>query len=178
VERDRPDEHVDPLVAHLLGADLFSGWGVRTAGRRSAAVQPDGLPPRHDLAARQLADRRRPDPYGRRAQAATLALAMLEAARHFDHRLPEAFVGSDREAFDVPVAYPSACSPQAWAAATPLLLLRCMLGLEPGPEGLTADPHLPAGVGRLALRGVPGRWGTPTPTRSRLGGPGRRCRSR
>ena len=56
------------------------------------------------------------------------------------------------------VAYPSACSPQAWAAATPLLLLRVLLGLEPVDGKLRVDPVVPEGIGRLALRGIPGRW--------------------
>jgi glycogen debranching enzyme len=154
-----PDEHVAPVVAHLLGADLFSGWGVRTLAAGQRPFNPMGYhrgtiwPHDNSLIVAGLTR------YGRRAEAATLARAILESARHFDYRLPEAFVGADREAFDVPVAYPAACSPQAWAAATPLLLLRCLLGLSPAAGGLTADPHVPAGLGRLGLRGVPGRWG-------------------
>ena len=68
------------------------------------------------------------------------------------------FVGYDRKSTEVPVAYPSACSPQAWAAATPLLLLRALLGLEPDGDHLRVDPVVPDGIGRLALRGIPGRW--------------------
>ena len=55
--------------------------------------------------------------------------------------------------------YPTACSPQAWAAGTPLLLLRVMLGLEPDGDQLKVDPVIPDGVGNLALHGIPGRWG-------------------
>ena len=37
--------------------------------------------------------------------------------------------------------FPTSCSPQAWAAATPFLLLRTMLGLEPDPDaGVVVDP--------------------------------------
>jgi glycogen debranching enzyme len=98
--------------------------------------------------------------YGRRAEAARLAEAVLEAAPYFDlFRLPEVFVGEDRKITEVPVAYPSACSPQAWAAGTPLLLVRSLLGLDPTPAGLTVDPSVPERFGALALRGVPGRWG-------------------
>jgi glycogen debranching enzyme len=97
--------------------------------------------------------------YGRRAEAGRLAMAILEAARHFDYRLPEVFVGYDRAATEVPVAYPSACSPQAWAAATPLLLLRVLLGLEPARDRLHVDPRVPERIGTLALHGIPGRWG-------------------
>jgi glycogen debranching enzyme len=35
----------------------------------------------------------------------------------------------------MPVAYPSSCSPQAWASASVLLLVRTMLGLEPTADG-------------------------------------------
>jgi glycogen debranching enzyme len=84
----------------------------------------------------------------------------LEAAPHFElFRLPEVFVGSDRVHTGVPVAYSSACSPQAWASGTTLLMLRCVLGLEPNPGGLEIDPYVPEWVGRLALRGIPGRRG-------------------
>ena len=58
-----------------------------------------------------------------------------------------------------PVEYPTASSPQAWAAGAPLLGLRAMLALEPGDDGPSCDPCLPGDCGRLTLRGVPGRWG-------------------
>jgi hypothetical protein len=34
-----------------------------------------------------------------------------------------------------------------------------MLGLQPRGDRLASDPALPAGVGSLAVRGIPGRWG-------------------
>jgi glycogen debranching enzyme len=56
----------------------------------------------------------------------------------------------------IPVAYPVACSPQAWAAATPIVLVQAMLGLEPdAPAGLLRlRPRLPDWLGRLALHGL------------------------
>jgi glycogen debranching enzyme len=92
--------------------------------------------------------------YGRRDEATRLAVAMLEAGRYVDYRLPEAFAGYPRAATLVPVRYPTACAPQAWAAGTPMLLMRVLLGLEPGPQGLTTDPHLAGGHGRLAFYGL------------------------
>jgi glycogen debranching enzyme len=94
--------------------------------------------------------------YGRRAEAATLSVALLEAAALTGFRLPEVYVGTSGAP---PVVYPTACSPQAWAAGTPLLLLRCLLGLRALDGRLTVDPHVPARFGGLALRGIPGRWG-------------------
>jgi hypothetical protein len=44
------------------------------------------------------------------------------------------------------VAYPSSCSPQAWAAAAPVLLLRTLLRLDPAvPSGrVWCAPVVPA----------------------------------
>jgi glycogen debranching enzyme len=154
-----PDEHVDPVVAHLLGDQLFSGWGVRTMAAGQRAYNPmeyhNGTVWPHDNSLIAMGLTR----YGRRAEAARIAEAVLEAAPYFHFRLPEVFVGTDRKVTDVPVAYPSACSPQAWAAGTPLLLLRCLLGLDPTPDGLGVDPHVPPRFGELGLYGVPGWWG-------------------
>ena len=86
-------------------------------------------------------------------------MAILDASRHFDYRLPEVFVGYPRAATAGPVAYPTACSPQAWASGAPLLLLRTVLGLQPDGDVLRSDPVVPAEIGRLALHGIPGRWG-------------------
>ena len=154
-----PDEHVDAVVGHLFGDRMFSGWGIRTMGSGQAAYNPmeyhNGTVWPHDnsLIAAGLTR------YGRRAEAARLAESLLEAAPYFGFRLPEVFVGAERRVTELPVAYPSACSPQAWAAATPLLLLRCLLGLDPDGDRLRDDPHVPARFRGLGLRGIPGRWG-------------------
>lgn len=154
-----PRGRAERLAKHLMGDQLFSGWGVRTLADGQLAYNPveyhNGTVWPHDtgLIAAGLAR------YGFREQATRLALATLEAARHFDDRLPEVFVGYDRQATHIPVAYPTACSPQAWATGTPLLLLRVLLGLEPGPDGLRCEPSLAAPIGTLALHGVPHRSG-------------------
>jgi glycogen debranching enzyme len=155
---------VDPepaaaLARHLLDDDLFSGWGVRTMGCREGGYNPveyhDGTVWPHDssIVAQGLAS------YGFRDEAARIAGALVSAAERFAHRLPEAFAGYPRDLTRWPVEYPTASSPQAWAAGAPLLLLRAMLALEPGDDGPACEPWLPERCGRLALRGVLGRWG-------------------
>jgi glycogen debranching enzyme len=154
-----PEEHVDQVVGHLLGPWLFSGWGIRTMAAGQGAYNPleyhNGTVWPHDTALIAAGLAR----YGRRLEAGQLAVAMLEAARFFDYRLPEVFVGYDRKTTALPVAYPSACSPQAWAAGTPLLFLRLLLGLEPDGDTLRVDPAVPTEIGRLSLHAIPGRWG-------------------
>jgi glycogen debranching enzyme len=154
-----PDEHVDQVVSHLMSDAMFSGWGVRTMASGQRAYNPmeyhNGTVWPHDNSLIAMGLTR----YGRHEEAARLAQAMLEAASYFQYRLPEVFLGAERKITGVPVAYPTACSPQAWASGTPLLLLRTMLGLEPGPDGLEVDAHVPMRCGHLALAGIPGRWG-------------------
>ena len=82
----------------------------------------------------------------RRRVPSAIALGVLDAADGFGGRLPELFCGFDRGEFADPVAYPTACSPQAWAAAAPFLLLRTLLRLDPAvPSGrVWCAPALPS----------------------------------
>jgi glycogen debranching enzyme len=157
-----PEEYAEPVVAHLMGDRLFSGWGVRTLADGQLAYNPveyhNGTVWPHDTALIAAGLAR----YGYRQEASRLAVATLEAARFFDDRLPEVFVGYERQVTHMPVAYPTACSPQAWATGAPLLLLRVLLGLEPTPDGLLSKPHLIEPINTLALHGLPGRWDGPT----------------
>jgi glycogen debranching enzyme len=147
------------VARHLMGARLFSGWGIRTLAEGEGRFNPIGYhvgtvwPFDNSFIAWGL---RR---YGFKHEAAQIAAGILNAAAFFDGRLPEAFGGYEREATKYPVQYPTACSPQAWSTGAPLLLLRTMLGLEPLGEHLIVDPTLPSGIGVLALLEIPGRWG-------------------
>ena len=74
---------------------------------------------------------------------------------------------------------PVACSPQAWAAGTPLLLLQSSLGLEFDPdrnEILLRNPRLPQFLEEVALRnlrlGQSGRGLDAAPARQRRVAPG------
>ncbi|MGH2921930.1 MAG: amylo-alpha-1,6-glucosidase [Gaiellaceae bacterium] len=153
------DGKAEQVARHLTGDALFSGWGVRTMAAGEGGYNPiryhNGTVWPHDnsLIAHGLAR------YGFREEAGVIAQATLEAATHFRYRLPEVFAGYPRRATGFPVEYPTASSPQAWATATPLLLIRVLLGLEPNGDELSVDPVLPEKIGRLALVGIPGRWG-------------------
>jgi glycogen debranching enzyme len=147
------------VVRHLMGPDLFSGWGVRTLARGQGRSNPIGYhvgtiwPFDNSFIAWGL---RR---YGFKAEAARIAAGILDAADFFEGRLPEAFGGYPREQTKYPVQYPTACSPQAWSTGAPMLFLRTMLGLEPIEDHLLIDPALPRSIGHLELLDIPGRWG-------------------
>ncbi|MGH3992347.1 MAG: glycogen debranching N-terminal domain-containing protein, partial [Pseudonocardiaceae bacterium] len=67
------------------------------------------------------------------------------------------FCGFTRRTPNRPVAYPVACSPQAWAAASPMHLLRVLLRLDPElPNSrVLLAPALPPGFADFSLLGMP-----------------------
>ena len=95
--------------------------------------------------------------YGFMDHAQRLVGSLFDAAMSLGGRLPELFSGFDRSEFSSPVGYPTSCSPQAWAAASPLLCLRIMLRLDPWvPYGKTwLAPLLPDGMKHLKVAGIP-----------------------
>jgi glycogen debranching enzyme len=150
-----PEDRAGVLVGHLMSEAMFSGWGVRTLSTQDRGFNPIGYhlgtiwPHDNSLVAMGLAR------YGYREEANRIAIAQIEAAAHFGYRLPEAFAGYPRTVSRFPVPYPTACSPQAWSTAAPLLLLRAMLGLHARHGELTIDPALPEHFGRVAVHGIP-----------------------
>ena len=153
------DDKAQSCVHHLMGEDLFSGWGVRTMATSEASYNPIGYhvgtvwP--HDNSIIAWGLRR----YGYKAESAMICRAMLEAANLFRGRLPEAFGGYPRRDTHYPVEYPTACSPQAWATGAPLLFLRALLGLDSDERHLIVDPAIPEPLGQIELLDLPGCWG-------------------
>jgi glycogen debranching enzyme len=82
--------------------------------------------------------------------------ALFETASYMEfRRLPELFCGLQRAQGRGPTLYPVACSPQAWASATPFALLAASLGLEFDPqagETRMRNPHLPASLDEVVIR--------------------------
>jgi glycogen debranching enzyme len=146
-----PAERADAVVGQLMSERLFSGWGVRTTSTADPAFNPIGYhmgtvwPHDNSIIAHGLAR------YGYRQEANRIIMALFQAAKHSNYRLPEAFSGYDRSLARAPVQYPTACNPQAWASAAPLLFLRTMLGLEAKDGRLTLDPVVPESIGRILL---------------------------
>jgi glycogen debranching enzyme len=94
--------------------------------------------------------------YGFHDEAARVGLGLVAAAEAFDGRLPELFCGFSKEEFAAPVAYPAACSPQAWAAASLISLVRSFIGFDPDvPQGtVRIQPAIPDLLDKLTIRGM------------------------
>ena len=159
------DEDVAAAVAaRLVRPDLLAASGVRTLSTEAIAYNPLGYhlgsiwPHDSAIAAAGLAR------YGHVEEACMIIERLLGAAERTNWRLPELY-GELDDGEHVP--YPEACSPQAWSAAVPLLLLRTVLRLDPDvPTGeVRIEPvfggdvayrvgGLSLGQGTLSFRGV------------------------
>ena len=148
------DERAERTVRRLMREDMSSGWGIRSMSTNDKGYNPlayhCGTVWPHDTALVAEGMRR----YGFRDEAATVCEALFAAAEAFSNQLPEVFAGFPRDETGVPIEYPDALKPQAWAAAAPLLALRTLLGVDPDGERLTSQPHLPPGMEPLTLSRV------------------------
>jgi len=154
VDRDKAAKVVERLFAN----DMFSGWGIRTLSSQAARYNPLGyhlgsIWP-HDNSLISMGLKR----YGFEDELNELATALYDCCRSFDYyRLPELFCGVPRTAHSLPVRYPVACRPQAWAAGTFMLLLQAVLGLIPNaPENTLRiiRPRLPYWLEEVEVRGL------------------------
>lgn len=149
-------ERAVQVARTLMSASSFCGWGIRTIASTEARYNPmsyhNGSVWPHDNAmiASGLAR------YGYRAEAARIFEGLFASSTYIDlRRLPELFCGLPRQRAQGPTFYPVACSPQAWAAAAPLLLLQSCLGLDFEPNALLisfTEPQLPSFMDEVILR--------------------------
>ncbi len=145
-------------IDRLMAPDMYSGWGVRTLSAEERAYNPIayhlGTVWPHDNSILAAGFRR----YGRDEEALRIFHGLFDAAFHFHaHQLPEVFCGFSRQEYEIPVNYPVACHPQAWAAGALPFLVTTLLGLEPDAFGKRlriAHPVLPQGLDRLDVKGL------------------------
>ncbi|MBT8161313.1 MULTISPECIES: glycogen debranching N-terminal domain-containing protein [Arthrobacter] len=151
------DDKVPLVVERLMSPEMFSGWGVRTLASNMGAYNPasyhNGSVWPHDNAIIAAGLVR----YGFIEEAQRIATALLEAADYSNGRLPELFCGFDREQLAEPVPYPTACSPQAWAATTPIMLVTSLMRYDAHVSrgGFWMDPVLPESYGDLHITNAP-----------------------
>jgi glycogen debranching enzyme len=148
-------ERARQVADRLFEESLYSGWGVRTYGAGQPGYNPIGYHTGtvwpHDTALIAAGLKR----YGFHEQANRLIGSVFEAAQRFpEFRLPELFCGFHRDTSPMPVPYPVACSPQAWAAGATYLFLQTMLGIRAHGERHELElvrPFLPDWLGKVTL---------------------------
>jgi glycogen debranching enzyme len=142
----------------LMNPESFTGWGIRTVATTEVRYNPlsyhNGSIWPHDnsIIANGMAR------YGSKQMAGQVLLALLDLSSEVElRRLPELFCGLTRRPTEGPTLYPVACSPQAWAAAAPFLILEGCLGIsvEADRGRIVFDrPFLPEGIPQLSIRGL------------------------
>ena len=151
------DDKARSIADELISERMFSGWGVRTLATNMGAFNPvsyhNGSIWPHDNAIIVAGLMR----YGFQDEARRIAVAILDAAEYFEGRLPELFCGFARADHPEPVPYPTSCSPQAWASAAPIQLVRSLIGFAPDlprNEVLLA-PAFPPDFGTFTVTNLP-----------------------
>jgi glycogen debranching enzyme len=142
----------------LMNDESFTGWGIRTVASTEARYNPlsyhNGSVWPHDNSIVAYGMTK----YGCKKMAGQVLLAMLDLSGEVElHRLPELFCGLRRRPNEGPTLYPVACSPQAWAAATPFFILQGCLGasLQADRGRIAFDrPFLPEGISQLSIRNL------------------------
>ncbi|MEE1769388.1 glycogen debranching N-terminal domain-containing protein [Streptomyces sp. JV185] len=144
------------LAARLSAPDLDSGHGLRTLSSDSVAYNPYGYhigsiwPHDTAIAVHGLARAGFPQ------EAASLSEGLLNSSAAFDGRLPELFAGHGSATDARPSPYPASCRPQAWAAASSVMVLQSVLGLSADVPGgtLTVAPGFAEAYRPLKVEGL------------------------
>jgi glycogen debranching enzyme len=150
-------DHAAAVADRLVAPELFSGWGIRTLASDMAAYNPvsyhRGSVWPHDTALAVAGLVR----YGHIEQAHRVIEGLLGVSDANEGRLPELLAGVSRDELSNPAIYPTSCIPQAWSAASPLLIMRSLLGFDPWiPEGkIWVSPALPEWMTRLRVANIP-----------------------
>jgi glycogen debranching enzyme len=137
---------------------MFNGWGIRTLSSLSPAYNPMGYhvgsiwPHDNGFIVQGLRS------LGFIEPALELSQALMDMTLQQPYlRPPELFCGYERTTSNIPVRYPVACSPQAWATGTIFQLLRTILNLVPdAPSNYLRilDPALPASINHVTLHNL------------------------
>ena len=149
-----PRERAITTAQLLVAQGSFSGFGIRTLAEGQPVYNPlsyhNGTVWPHDNAICAAGF----GFYDLGAHVLKVFDGMYRAMGWFrDRRLPELFCGIGSKSGPL-VRYPVACSPQAWAAGAPFLMLQTMLGIQPdAPLGRLAirNPRLPKYIRRMEI---------------------------
>jgi glycogen debranching enzyme len=151
-------ERAEKVATTLTSDPFFSGWGIRTLAMGEARYNPmsyhDGSVWPHDNAFAALGFSH----YGLKQAALSVLERFFLASLSFElRRMPELFCGFPQRPGSGPTLYPVACSPQAWASGSVLMMLRAALGLDvDGVRGQVTftNPMLPSFLDVVHVEGL------------------------
>ncbi len=146
------------VAERLQAPDMFNGWGIRTLSSLSPAYNPMGYhigsvwPHDNSMIALGLRS------LGLVEQSLELASGLIDMTLAQPYqRPPELFCGYERNGDSLPVQYPVACSPQAWASGSIFQLIATMINLVPNAPGNQIhiiDPALIGSIAELSIQNL------------------------
>ena len=152
------EQHAPSVARVLTSGAMWSGWGIRTLSEETVGYNPIGYhlgtvwPHDNGICAAGFAR------YALSEEARKVCGALLDSTVYFrEARLPELFCGFDREQSPLPVPYPVACSPQAWASGSLFHMVNATLGLTPDARNNRLElvrPALPEWLSSLRVRNL------------------------
>ena len=153
-DRDKAEK----VAAVLLSEEMYSGWGIRTLGKKEKRYNPmsyhNGSVWPHDVAMIAKGFAR----YGFRRQTAKLMATLHDASLFIEaQRLPELYCGFHRRPGEGPTNYPVACSPQAWSVGAVFMLLEACLSIEIIAEEKKVyfkNPVMPEGIETIEVKNL------------------------
>jgi glycogen debranching enzyme len=121
------NDRAKKIANKIVNKNMFSGYGIRTMSKGEAGYNPmsyhNGSVWPHDNSMILLGLSKT----NQKEDMKKVVQGLITASTHFEYdRLPELFCGYDDSIKNV-VPYPVACSPQAWAAGTPLTFVQSLL---------------------------------------------------
>jgi glycogen debranching enzyme len=146
------------VAARLNAPDMFNGWGIRTLSSLSPAYNPMGYhigsvwPHDNSLIALGMRSHSLVKQSLRIAQ----GLIDMTIAQPYQ-RPPELLCGYEHDGFSLPVQYPVACSPQAWATGSIFQLILVMVNLVPDATSnqlRIIDPYLLNSINCLSIQNL------------------------
>jgi glycogen debranching enzyme len=151
------EDKAEAVAKKLFSDELFSGWGIRTMGRKEISYDPmsyhNGSVWPHDNSI-IIAGLIR---YNYWIKAIKIIDGFVKAAQYFkDNRLPELFCGFSLKEVKSLVKYPFACSPQAWSSGSIYLIIQSLLGIEADAinNKIYLNPILPEGINKVEVKNL------------------------
>ena len=151
------EDKAEAVAKKLFSDELFSGWGIRTMGRKEIGYDPmsyhNGSVWPHDNSI-IIAGLIR---YNYWIKAIKIIDGFVKAAQYFkDNRLPELFCGFSLKEVKSLVKYPFACSPQAWSSGSIYLIIQSLLGIEADAinDKIHLNPILPEGINKVEVKNL------------------------
>jgi len=151
------EDKAEKFINKIMADGLNSGRGLRTMSKEDMGYNPISYhngsiwPHDNSLIIEGL------QKYNYRDEANQLISDIFSASKDFEYyRLPELYCGFGKSEQEKTIAYPVACSPQAWAAGSAFMFLQSILGIkiDSAKNIIDFDVKLPKWLNKIKIENL------------------------